>query len=257
MISIHLRDDEGDIGLHAKVLGVAEHELSRLRECHFHLACNDCVERGEDDDVEALVGVADEGARVVVDHRHAWRRVRMLRMEPDAEADDQRIDVDRRDVLGAVAQRGGDVVAHPRAEHEHVVRMRRETIGDVEAVQLERNPAEELRVRTHELRREAQLTQPRGGGLGRHLLETQRAVEHLAENAHHALLGQRLRPGDLQPTVDLVVKETVPGIKGATASAQIKPATLETGLVINVPSFVNEGDRVRVNTETGEYQSRV
>jgi elongation factor P len=62
---------------------------------------------------------------------------------------------------------------------------------------------------------------------------------------------------ELAPTVDLVVKETVPGIKGATASAQVKPATLETGLVINVPSFVNEGDKVRVSTETGEYQSRV
>ena len=62
---------------------------------------------------------------------------------------------------------------------------------------------------------------------------------------------------ELPPTVDLVVKETVPGIKGATASAQVKPATLETGLVINVPSFVNEGDRVRVSTDTGEYQSRV
>ena len=62
---------------------------------------------------------------------------------------------------------------------------------------------------------------------------------------------------ELAPTVDLVVKETVPGIKGATASAQIKPATLETGLVVNVPSFVNEGDKVRVSTETGEYQSRV
>src|SRR5437773_6937538 len=62
---------------------------------------------------------------------------------------------------------------------------------------------------------------------------------------------------ELPPTVDLVVKETVPGIKGATASAQIKPATVETGLVVNVPSFINEGDRIRVNTETGEYQSRV
>ena len=62
---------------------------------------------------------------------------------------------------------------------------------------------------------------------------------------------------ELPPTVDLLVKETVPGIKGATASAQIKPATLETGLVVNVPSFVNEGDRIRVSTETGEYQSRV
>jgi len=61
---------------------------------------------------------------------------------------------------------------------------------------------------------------------------------------------------DLPQTVDLVVKETVPGIKGATASAQVKPATLETGLVVQVPPFINEGDRVRVNTETGEYQSR-
>jgi elongation factor P len=61
---------------------------------------------------------------------------------------------------------------------------------------------------------------------------------------------------ELPPTVDLVVKETVPGIKGATASAQVKPATLETGLVVQVPPFVNEGDKVRINTETGEYQSR-
>ena len=62
---------------------------------------------------------------------------------------------------------------------------------------------------------------------------------------------------ELPPTVDLTVKETVPGIKGATASAQIKPATLETGLVVQVPSFINEGDKIRVNTETGEYQGRV
>lgn len=62
---------------------------------------------------------------------------------------------------------------------------------------------------------------------------------------------------ELPQTVDLAVKETVPGIKGATASAQVKPATLETGLVVSVPSFINEGDRIRVNTETGEYQSRV
>jgi elongation factor P len=61
---------------------------------------------------------------------------------------------------------------------------------------------------------------------------------------------------ELPPTVDLIVKETVPGINRATASAQVKPATLETGLVIQVPPFVNEGDKVRVSTETGEYQSR-
>ncbi len=61
---------------------------------------------------------------------------------------------------------------------------------------------------------------------------------------------------ELPATVDLVVKETVPGIKGATASAQVKPATLETGLVVQVPPFVNEGDKVRISTDTGEYQSR-
>ncbi len=61
---------------------------------------------------------------------------------------------------------------------------------------------------------------------------------------------------ELPPTVDLKVVETSPAIKGATASAQLKPATLETGLVVQVPPFVNQGDKVRINTETGEYQSR-
>lgn len=61
---------------------------------------------------------------------------------------------------------------------------------------------------------------------------------------------------ELPPTVDLVVEDTAPGIKGATASNQIKPARLETGLVVNVPPFVNTGDKVRVSTDTGEYLSR-
>jgi len=61
---------------------------------------------------------------------------------------------------------------------------------------------------------------------------------------------------ELPPTVDLLVEDTAPGIKGATASNQIKPARLETGLVVNVPPFVNSGDKVRVSTETGEYLSR-
>jgi elongation factor P len=62
---------------------------------------------------------------------------------------------------------------------------------------------------------------------------------------------------ELPQTVDLKVDDTVPGIKGATASAQVKPATLETGLVVQVPPFVNVGDVVRVNTETGEYLKKV
>ena len=61
---------------------------------------------------------------------------------------------------------------------------------------------------------------------------------------------------ELPQTVDLKVVDTVPGIKGATASNQIKPATVETGLVVQVPPFINTGDMIRVNTETGEYLAR-
>jgi len=61
---------------------------------------------------------------------------------------------------------------------------------------------------------------------------------------------------ELPQTVDLLVQETTPAIKGATASAQLKPATLETGLVVQVPPFVNTGDKIRVSTDTGEYLAR-
>src|SRR6187551_106121 len=62
---------------------------------------------------------------------------------------------------------------------------------------------------------------------------------------------------ELPQTVDLKVTDTVPGIKGATASAQVKPATLETGLVVQVPPFIDVDDVVRVNTETGEYLKKL
>ena len=61
---------------------------------------------------------------------------------------------------------------------------------------------------------------------------------------------------ELPQTVDLLVTQTMPAIKGATATNQTKPATLETGVVIQVPPFIGEGDMIRVNTETGEYQTR-
>ncbi len=61
---------------------------------------------------------------------------------------------------------------------------------------------------------------------------------------------------ELPSAVDLKVVETAPGIKGATASAQRKPATLETGLVVQVPSFINEGELVRVSTQDGSYLER-
>lgn len=60
----------------------------------------------------------------------------------------------------------------------------------------------------------------------------------------------------LPSTVVLTVKETIPGVKGDTATGGSKPATMETGLVTNVPLFINEGDKVKVNTETGEYRER-
>jgi elongation factor P len=61
---------------------------------------------------------------------------------------------------------------------------------------------------------------------------------------------------ELPQTVALKVVDTVPGIKGATASNQIKPATTETGLVVNVPPFINNGDVISVSTESGEYLGR-
>ena len=62
---------------------------------------------------------------------------------------------------------------------------------------------------------------------------------------------------DFPPQVELTVTETEPGIKGDTATGGTKPATTETGAIIKVPFFINEGDVIRVNTETGEYIERV
>jgi elongation factor P len=61
----------------------------------------------------------------------------------------------------------------------------------------------------------------------------------------------------LPNTVDLEVTDTQPEIKGATATGQPKPATLETGLVVPVPSFIKVGDVIRVDTRTGQYVTRV
>jgi elongation factor P len=61
---------------------------------------------------------------------------------------------------------------------------------------------------------------------------------------------------ELPNTVVLEVTETEPGIKGDTASGGSKPATVETGLVVQVPFFVNQGDKLIVNTTDGSYVSR-
>ena len=57
--------------------------------------------------------------------------------------------------------------------------------------------------------------------------------------------------------VELLITKCEPGVKGNTATNALKPATLETGAVVNVPMFVNEGDVIRVDTRTGEYMERI
>lgn len=61
---------------------------------------------------------------------------------------------------------------------------------------------------------------------------------------------------DLPTTVDLVVTQTDPGLRGDTAQGGTKPATMETGLVAQVPLFVDQGDKIKVDTRSGEYLAR-
>jgi elongation factor P len=69
--------------------------------------------------------------------------------------------------------------------------------------------------------------------------------------------GGELLGVELPNTVDLAVTQTDPGLRGDTATGGSKPATLESGAVVNVPLFVDEGDVIRVDTRTGQYVQRV
>jgi elongation factor P len=85
------------------------------------------------------------------------------------------------------------------------------------------------------------------------------SLQWIVPNEEVELLYVDESPSDLQvpSAVELTVTETQPGVKGDTASGGgDKPATLESGVVVRVPLFVNEGDRVRVDTRSGEYVSR-
>ena len=62
---------------------------------------------------------------------------------------------------------------------------------------------------------------------------------------------------EMPPHVILEVTATEPGVKGNTATNATKPATVETGATVNVPLFINEGDKIRVDTEKGNYQERI
>jgi elongation factor P len=84
-------------------------------------------------------------------------------------------------------------------------------------------------------------------------------IKYLQENMDLLIMfhnGQILGV-DFPAQVEMEIVETEPGIKGDTASGGTKPATTNTGAVVKVPFFINEGDRIRVNTETNEYIERL
>ncbi|MFO7281897.1 MAG: elongation factor P, partial [Thermoanaerobacterales bacterium] len=84
------------------------------------------------------------------------------------------------------------------------------------------------------------------------------AVNYLVEGSSVLLQFYRdeIIGTDLPAAVELAVTETEPGVQGDRVSGARKPATLETGLVVQVPLFVNPGDRIKVDTRTGEYLTR-
>jgi elongation factor P len=81
------------------------------------------------------------------------------------------------------------------------------------------------------------------------------AINYLTENAICDLLTHDDQPIgiELSAAVELTVAQTDPGVRGDTAQGGTKPATLETGLIVHVPLFINTGDRVKVDTRSGEY----
>jgi elongation factor P len=85
------------------------------------------------------------------------------------------------------------------------------------------------------------------------------AVNYLKEqdNAMINSYGDEVVGIDLPAAVELVITECEPGIQGDRVSGAKKPATLETGLVIQVPLFVNQGEKIKVDTRTGDYLTRV
>jgi elongation factor P len=85
------------------------------------------------------------------------------------------------------------------------------------------------------------------------------ASRFIRENDVVDLLTYNGEPIDIElpPAVNLTVTETDPGLKGDTASGATKPATLETGLTVSVPLFINIGDTLKVDTRTGDYIERV
>ena len=84
-----------------------------------------------------------------------------------------------------------------------------------------------------------------------------RQVAQGQRDVHRHAVEWRAAHGDAADFVELLITETDPGVKGDTAGSGGKPATLETGAVVRVPLFVPQGDKIKVDTRTGEYVSRV
>jgi len=84
------------------------------------------------------------------------------------------------------------------------------------------------------------------------------AVNYLLENAEVIVqfLEGKIIGMDLPAAVELVIVETEPGVKGDTVNNVTKPAKMQTGVVVQVPIFVNEGEKIRVDTRSGEYLGR-
>lgn len=84
------------------------------------------------------------------------------------------------------------------------------------------------------------------------------AINFIVENDPVTMRFYKGEPFSVMPPnfVELTITHCEPGVRGDTATGTTKPATLETGFQINVPLFVNEGDRVRIDTRTGEYMER-
>jgi elongation factor P len=84
------------------------------------------------------------------------------------------------------------------------------------------------------------------------------AVDYLIPNlkVHVEFYEGKPMSVELPASVDMTVMETEPGLKGASVSNVSKPAKMETGLVVQVPAFINEGEKIRVSTSEGAYQER-
>ena len=97
---------------------------------------------------------------------------------------------------------------------------------------------------------------------GQHALELESLEDELnylkegMEGIVLLIINEQAAALELPQSVVLTITETAPGLKGASASARTKPAVLETGLTVQVPEYIEQGETVKVNTTNGKFMSR-